>query len=73
MAGHEPGKRFDPRGAADAVIHEAMCALREGRVPDIDPERIHGDPNKHTRWVPSGIGAGQSGMIIRREEETGEE
>ena len=62
------------QGATDAVIHEAMSAAREGRVPDIDSERIHRSPQRaRTRWVPSGIGTGQSGMIIRREEEPTDE
>jgi hypothetical protein len=60
-------------GAADAVIHEAMCAAREGRVPDIDPERVHRYPDMSTRWVPSGIGTGGAGMVIRRESDTGGE
>jgi hypothetical protein len=60
-------------GAADAVIHEAMCAAREGTVPDIDPERVHQHPDTSTRWVPSGIGTGGAGMVIRRETEPGRE
>jgi hypothetical protein len=60
--------------SSDATLHEAMTALREGRVPDIDPERTHERPARAaTRWVPSGIGTNQGGMIIRREEEPEEE
>jgi hypothetical protein len=59
-------------GAPDWVIHEAMCAAREGRVPDIEPRKTH--RTLRTRWVPSGIGTGGGlGMIIRREDEGGEE
>jgi len=60
-------------GAPDWGIHEAMCAARERRVPDIDARRTYHGPKQRTRWVPSGIGTGGAGMIIRREDEVGEE
>jgi hypothetical protein len=59
-------------GAPDWVIHEAMSVAREGRLPDIDP-KTHRNPQRRTRWVPSGIGTGGAGMIIRREDEVGDE
>jgi hypothetical protein len=58
-------------GAADEVIHEAMCAVREGKVPDIEPERIHAYPKQQSRWVPSGMGFG--GLLTRRVDEPPED
>jgi hypothetical protein len=56
--------------STDADLHEAMTALREGRVPDIAPESIHGHPARPpVRWIPSGVGPDPGGLIIRREED----
>jgi hypothetical protein len=59
-------------GAADTVIHEAMCAAREGRVPDIEPERIHKSPRQQSRWVISGMSI-SGGLLSRRVEEPDED
>jgi len=56
-------------GAPDWAIHEAMCAAREGRVPDIEPRRTPRNPGQRSRWIASGLGTGGAAMIIRREDE----
>ena len=55
-------------GADDATVHKVLCALREGHVPDLDPERHHDlHPGPKKRWIVSGMNPG--GLLTRRIDE----